>query len=339
MNRSGRSSGSAAFPITGCTTWGTPRSAAPPARGPSSTERIPGWDVGGGRGRSTRSAGSTNRLTGPTGRNRQSRPSGARKETGEHGPPRRPGEPEHLHHSRGVPQVPGPRDAVVDREGFDDDSVAGPQGILRPGSLPARPHRYELQAPRDDRVPRPDGPRMGRGPDRPPGRGGVAGQGAGLLTAGQKLRVEVQGPAAGALGPIPHLLRTGDARPDPSAPLLDRTRRLGIHPPREDLHMRPLLRAGREAVPVPRMRSVQLPDRLRGRNRRRDHRGTEGDEDAGEGRARPGPRGGLYDAEAAVPGLHVTSKGTFLNFSLERQDRNKPGTAFGSDGSFPTLQR
>src|SRR3989304_4831957 len=78
----------------------------------------PGREVGNGKARSRRSAASPNLLTGPPGRNRQSRPAGARKETGEHGPPRRPGEPEHLHHSRCVPQVPGPRDAVVDRGGL-----------------------------------------------------------------------------------------------------------------------------------------------------------------------------------------------------------------------------
>src|SRR3989304_3731167 len=83
-------------------------------------------------------------------------------ERSDRGSSRRTGKSKHLHLPGGVPEVQGPGDALVDREGLDDPSVARPQGVLRPGALPPRPHRHELQGSADDRVSRPNGRPGGR---------------------------------------------------------------------------------------------------------------------------------------------------------------------------------
>ena len=94
----------------------------------------------------------------------------------DHGPSRSSGTSQRPHPPRGICRVPEPRHAVVDRQGQHGAALAGAEGILWPRAVPADSHRHVVQDPRDDRVPRPPGRRMGAEPDLRPERGGAGGE-------------------------------------------------------------------------------------------------------------------------------------------------------------------
>ena len=64
-----------------------------------------------------------------------------------------------------------PVHVVVDRQGLDGPAVAGAQGVFRARAVPAGAHRHQLQAARDDRLPRSPGDGVPPDDDRRPGRG------------------------------------------------------------------------------------------------------------------------------------------------------------------------
>ena len=73
------------------------------------------------------------------------------------GPPRPTRTAKRLHLPGSISALRAAVHALVDRQGLDRLAVAGAQGVLRPRPVSARAHRHQLQAARDDRVPRPAG--------------------------------------------------------------------------------------------------------------------------------------------------------------------------------------
>jgi hypothetical protein len=64
------------------------------------------------------------------------------------GPHRSARSAERLHPARGLQELQKPLHALVDRERLDGHALARPQGVLRARTLPAGPHRHDLQDPR-----------------------------------------------------------------------------------------------------------------------------------------------------------------------------------------------